>query len=322
MPDMPDSHARATRLNWLIFALLGFMWGSSYLFIKIGVDNGLPPLTLVALRLFFGFLVLITVVRLAREPLPRSARQYGHLVVMSIVNIVLPFFLITWGEQSIDSALAAILNSTVPLMVIVIAPLFLPNEHITVNRIVGLAVGFVGVLVLFVPDLGILERNDIFGWLALLGSSVSYAIGNVYAKRNVKGLRPMIPALFQVTFALVISGVLALVLEQPIGRINVTPEALFAVIWLGILGSGFAYLAYFRLLADWGATRVALVAYVLPIFGIALGTLIGEPITVNRIAGTALIIAGVALVNARWGNRPLLRTSTSPGVVTGGRSSP
>ncbi len=312
---------RSNRANWLIFIALGFMWGSSYVFIKIGVDDGLPPLTLVALRLFFGFLVLATVVRLAREPLPRSPRQYGHLLVMSVINIVVPFFLITWGEQSIDSALAAILNATVPLMVIVLAPLVLPDEHVTVNRLLGLAIGFVGVLVLFVPDLGVLEGNQLLGWLALIGSSISYAIGNVYSKRNVKGLRPMIPALFQVTFALVISGILALIVDRPIGRVAVTPEGLLAVVWLGVLGSGLAYLAYFRLLRDWGATRIALVAYLLPVFGIALGALAGEPITLNRLAGTALIIGGVALVNARWGNRPLLRsvaTRSAPGPTAPG----
>jgi drug/metabolite transporter (DMT)-like permease len=296
---------RPDRLLWLVFITLGFMWGSSYAFIKIGVDNGLPPFTLIAMRLFFGFLVIATVVRLAGEPLPRSRRQYGHLLVMANVNIVLPFFLITWGEQSIDSALAAILNATVPLFVIVLAPFFLPDERITLNRLAGLAIGFVGVLVLFLPDLAVLEGNSLLGWFALLGSAVAYAIGNVYAKRNVKGLRPMIPALFQVGFALAITIVLALVLEQPIGRVPVTPQALFAVVWLGILGSGFAYLAYFRLLRDWGATRTSLVAYLLPVFGIALGALAGEPITASRLVGTTLIIGGVALVNSRYGARPL-----------------
>src|SRR5918997_3808330 len=165
---------RPDRLLWVVFIALGFMWGSSYLFIKIGVENGLPPFTLIAMRLFFGFLVIATVVRLAREPLPRSRRQYGHLLVMANVNIVLPFFLITWGEQSIDSALAAILNATVPLFVIVLAPLFLPDERITLNRVAGLAIGFVGVLVLFLPDLAVLEGNSLLGWFALLGSSVAY----------------------------------------------------------------------------------------------------------------------------------------------------
>jgi drug/metabolite transporter (DMT)-like permease len=200
----------------------------------------------------------------------------------------------------------------VPLMVIVLAPVFLPDEHVTVNRLLGLAIGFVGVLVLFVPDLGVLEGNQLLGWLALIGSSISYAFGNIYSKRNVKALRPMIPALFQVTFAMVISTVLALLIERPIGRIAVTPAAMFAIVWLGVLGSGFAYLIYFRLLRDWGATRISMVAYILPIFGIALGAMAGEPITLNRLAGTALIIGGVALVNARWGNRPLFRAASDP----------
>src|SRR5918997_28997 len=263
---------RPDRLLWVVFIALGFMWGSSYLFIKVGVDNGLPPFTLIAMRLFFGFLVIATVVLLAREPLPRSRRQYGHLLVMANVNIVLPFFL--------------------------------PDERITLNRLAGLAIGFVGVLVLFLPDLAVLEGNSLLGWFALLGSAVAYAIGNVYAKRNVKGLRPMIPALFQVGFALAITTLLALVLEQPIGRVAVTPQALFAVVWLGILGSGFAYLAYFRLLKDWGATRTSLVAYLLPVFGIALGALAGEPITLSRIVGTALIIGGGATVEPPRAARP------------------
>ncbi len=316
---MTDAH-RSSRLLWLLFIALGFMWGSSYFFIKIGVEAGLPPLTLVASRLFFGFLVLVTVVAIAREPLPRSPRQYGHLLVMSVVNIVLPFFLITWGEQSIDSALAAILNATVPLFVIVIAPLFLPDEHVTLNRVVGLAVGFAGVLVLFAPDLGVLEGNNLLGWLALIGSSVSYALGNVYAKRNVTGLRPMIPALFQVTFALAISAVLALVIERPIGRVPVTRDSLFAVVWLGVLGSGFAYLLYFRILRDWGATRTSLVAYLLPVFGIALGVLLNEPVTPNRILGTLLIIGGVALVNSRYGKRRLFGAAAA--TPTGASAAP
>jgi drug/metabolite transporter (DMT)-like permease len=155
----------------------------------------------------------------------------------------------------------------------------------------------------------VLEGTSLLGWFALLASSVAYAIGNVYAKRNVKGLRPMIPALFQVGFAFAITAVLALVLEQPIGRVAVTPQALFAVVWLGILGSGFAYLAYFRLLSDWGATRTSLVAYLLPVFGIALGALAGEAITASRLVGTVLIIGGVALVNSRYGARPLFQSA-------------
>lgn len=294
---------RATPFDWFVFVALGFMWGSSYLFIKIAVDD-FGTFTLITLRLLIGAAFLWLVIRATRTPLPRERRIYGHLIVMATINIALPFTLITWAEQSVDSALAAILNSTVPLFVIVIAPAFLPEEPIRVNGLVGLAIGFIGVILLVSPNL-IGVRGDPFGAIALLGSSLTYAIGNVYNRRNVRGLPPMIPAVFQVTFALLIVAVLALVLEQPW---TVTPEldAWFAVVWLGIFGSGLAYLAYFRLLGRWGATRTALVAYLLPIFGIVLGWLVlDEQVDLTLIVGTALVIAGVAIVNARWGRRRL-----------------
>src|SRR5207253_5445054 len=106
---------RNASLDWLVFAALGFFWGSSYLFIKIGVDNGLQPFTLIMFRLLIGFALLATVVAIAREPLPRSARMYGHLFVMGVINIAIPFTLITFAEQAVDSSLAAVINGAVPL---------------------------------------------------------------------------------------------------------------------------------------------------------------------------------------------------------------
>lgn len=283
---------------WVLFLTLGFLWGSSYLWIKIGLES-LPPLTLIAGRLLLGGAFLAVVVAIARQPLPREARQYGHLFVMAVVNIVMPFVLITVGEQSIDSALAAILTATVPLTVIVLAPMFLPDERITLPRIAGLAVGFAGVIMLVAPDLVNLSDADLTGELMMIGAATCYGIGNVYAKRNVRGLRPMIPALFQVLFAVAIIVPMALVFEQPVGNVNPAPEAIVAVIWLGFLGSGVAYLCYFTILAHWGATRTSMVAYLLPVVGIVLGAVVmGDPVTVNRIIGTGLIIAGIALVNS------------------------
>ncbi|MCJ7711420.1 MAG: EamA family transporter [Chloroflexi bacterium] len=283
---------------WVLFLTLGFLWGSSYLWIKIGLES-LPPLTLIAGRLLLGGAFLAVVVAIARQPLPREPRQYGHLFVMAVVNIVMPFVLITVGEQSIDSALAAILTATVPLTVIVLAPMFLPDERITLPRIAGLAVGFAGVIMLVAPDLVNLSDADLTGELMMIGAATCYGIGNVYAKRNVRGLRPMIPALFQVLFAVAIIVPMALVFEQPVGNVNPAPEAIVAVIWLGFLGSGVAYLCYFTILAHWGATRTSMVAYLLPVVGIVLGAVVmGDPVTVNRIVGTGLIIAGIALVNS------------------------
>jgi drug/metabolite transporter (DMT)-like permease len=297
--------------GWVLFMVLGFVWGSSYLWIKIGLGS-LPPLTLIAGRLILGGLFLAAVVALARQELPRRPMAYVHLLVMSVVNIVLPFILITVGEQTIDSAMAAILNATVPLGVIVIAPMFLPDERITAARVAGLAVGFAGVILLVAPDLVNLQDADLTGELMMLGSSLAYAVGNVYARRNVHGMRPMIPALFQVTFAAVIVVVLALLIDRPFETVDPAPEAIIAVIWLGLLGSGVAYLCYFTLLQLWGATRTSTVAYLLPVWGIVLGALVlNDPVTVNRIAGTALVIVGIALVNSGPGLRRLLDRRTA-----------
>ncbi len=296
---------RSARFDWLVFLGLGFFWGSSYLFIKIGVDHGLQPFTLIMFRLLIGFLLLATVVGLAREPLPRDPRVYGHLLVMGTINIAVPFGLITFAESlpSIDSSLASVINSAVPLFVIVIAAIFLKGETITVNRLVGLAVGFVGVAILVGFDVTDLGSSSSVGELALLAATASYGVGAVYAKAHVHGLRPMVPALFQVFFGLLVTSILAFTTEHPLD-VAWTPESILAVVWLGLLGSGLAYLCYFRILQHWGATRASLVAYLLPVYGIALGALVlAEPIAPTTLLGTGLIIGGIALVNARFGTR-------------------
>src|SRR6185369_15794341 len=187
--------AQSSRIDWLIFLALGFFWGSSYLFIKIGVDHGLQPFTLIMFRLLIGFVLLASVVAIAREPLPREPRMYGHLFVMGVVNIAIPFGLITFAEQipSIDSSLASVINSAVPLFVIVIAALFLKGETITLNRVAGMIVGFIGVALLVGFDVTDLSSANAVGELALIGATISYAIGAVYSRRNIHGLRPMIP---------------------------------------------------------------------------------------------------------------------------------
>ena len=305
--------ARSSRADWLIFLALGFMWGSSYLFIKIAVDD-FGTFTLVALRLAIGAALLWTVIRIAGQALPRSRTIYGHLVVMSVVNIALPFLLITWAEQNVESALAAVLTSIVPLFVAILAPLFIHDEPMRINGIVGLGVGFIGVLVLTSRGLSGAGSN-LESDLALVGSSLSYAVGAVYTRRNVRGLAPMIPAVFQVTFACIITATIAILFERP-WQARPDLAAVGSIIWLGLLGSGLAYLAFFRLLSRWGATRTAAVAYLLPVVGIALGYLVlGELIDGRIILGTILIIAGVALVNSRFG-RNLVFARGRPGVAS------
>jgi drug/metabolite transporter (DMT)-like permease len=294
---------RSPRFLWFLFIALGFMWGSSYLFIKLAVDD-FGTFTLVALRLLVGAVLLWSVVRLTGQVLPRERRIYGHLFVMGLVNIVIPFALITWAEQSVDSSLAAILTAPVPLFAIVIAPLFLHDEPIRVNGVVGLVVGFIGVVILTSRDLTI-GNSDLTGEVALLGAAFSYAVGAVYARRNMRGVHPLIPAVFQVSFALLVAGTIALVTEHPW---DARPdfEAIFSILWLGVFGSGLAYLAVFRLFAAWGATRTTMVAYEIPVWGIVLGFLVlAEPIDVRLLIGTALVVGGVALVNSPYGQRRL-----------------
>jgi drug/metabolite transporter (DMT)-like permease len=295
--------ARSNRIDWLVFFALGFMWGSSYLFIKLAVDD-FGTFTLVALRLVVGALLLWSVVRIAKQPLPRERRIYGHLLVMAVINITIPFLLITWAEQSVESSLAAILTSPVPLFAIVLSSVFLADEPMRVNGVVGLVVGFIGVVI--ITSRGLTgEGSSVTGELALLGAAFSYACGAVYSRRNVRGLPPMIPAVFQVTFAAIITGVIALLIEEP-WTAQPDAEAIFSILWLGILGSGLAYLFVFRLFAAWGATRTTLVAYLIPVVGIVLGYLVlQEPVDARIILGTALVIAGVGLVNSRFGRRRL-----------------
>ena len=309
---------RSSRADWLNFLALGFMWGSSYLFIKIAVAD-LGTFTLVASRLAIGAALLWTVLVLRRSSLPRRPSVYGHLFVMGLVNIAIPFFLITWAEQSVDSSLAAVLTALVPLFVVVLAPLFIHDEPLRLNAIVGLVVGFIGVVVLTGRDLGG-ASSGLVSEIALVGASLSYAAGAVYSRRNVRGLDPLVPAVVQVTFAFIVTGVIALLIEHPW---SVRPElgTVFAIVWLGLLGSGLAYLGFFRLLSRWGATRTSLVAYVLPVVGIVLGAVVlKEPIDARMILGTALVIAGVAVVNSRFGRRLIFDRGRAPSTAVSAES--
>ncbi len=301
----------SSRLDWLLFLLLGFFWGSSYLFIRIGVDAGLAPFTLVTLRLAIGFLLLAGVVLVARQRLPRDLRIYGHLVVIAVLSVAVPFSLISWAEQSVASSLAAVINGAIPLMVIVIAAAMLPDEPFTTPRVVGLLVGFVGVAILVGFDPGVLAGTSLLPALALLGSTTSYAAGGVWARRFLQGLSPMVTAVFEVGFALVIAAVLATLLDGGI-RLPSRSDAIFAVIWLGLLGSGLAFLIFFRLLGRWGATRTSLVAYLMPVVGLVLGAaVLHEPVDLRLVVGTALVIAGIGLVNMRLGS---MRARPAPAV--------
>ena len=226
------------------------MWGSSYLFIKLAVDD-FGTFTLVALRLLVGAALLWAVVRLAHQPLPRERRIYGHLLVMAIINITIPFLLITWAEQSVESSLAAILTSPVPLFAIVLSALFLADEPMRVNGVVGLIVGFIGVVI--ITSRGLTGAgSSVTGEIALLGAAFSYACGAVYSRRNVRGLRADDPGRLPGHVRGDHHRHRSRSCSSTRGRPRPDAEAIFSILWLGILGSGLAYLAVFRLFAALG----------------------------------------------------------------------
>jgi len=168
----------------VMLGALALMWGSSYLFIKIGVET-LPPLSLVFLRVLVGLVILLVVVAATRTPLPRDPRTLLHLAVLGTVNIAAPFWLIGWAEQHIDSGLAGILQSTAPFFTLILASSFIHDERITRGRLAGIALGFVGIIVLSVENLAdigsALGAERLAAELAVVGASLFYAIGNTYA---------------------------------------------------------------------------------------------------------------------------------------------
>lgn len=279
---------------------LALMWGSSYLFIRIGVET-LPPLSLVFLRVLVGAAILVAIVAVRRTPLPRDRATIGHLAVLGAVNIAVPFWLIGWAEQHIDSGLAAILQSTSPIFTLLLAATFIHDERITRGRLAGMLLGFLGVLVLSakdVADLGsALGVDRLLGDLAVVLASLAYAAGSTYARRNLRAANPLVLSLGQVGWAAVIVGALALVVDGGIALPTV-PEAALSVGWLGAVGTGFAYVVFFRLLTGWGPTRASLVSYLLPVVAVILGVVVlAEPVDAVFVAGSALIVAGVWVVN-------------------------
>jgi drug/metabolite transporter (DMT)-like permease len=315
---------RSGGLVWPLFLVLSATWGSSYLFIKIGVEAGLPPLSLVTWRLLFGVVTLLAIARLSGARLPTRPGTVAKLGLLGIMNVVIPFSLITWGELSIPSASAAILNGTQPLFTAVIATVALRDERLTRGRAVGLVLGFAGALLILSPSLEAAAAGlpaggaapPLVGELAVVLATLGYSASTVFVRTSlsghdevadpVRGPRPLGPveiALPQLASALAITATLAFFAEWlPNGRVIVppTPSAWFAVGWLGVLGSGLAYLMFFTLIRAWGATKTSLVTYVMPVVGIILGVVVlAEHVDVRAVIGTALVVGGIGFVHGR-----------------------
>ena len=283
--------------SWGAFLLLGTVWGSSFLWIKLALVE-LGPFTLVGLRLLFGALGMALVLWARPTIFPKDRRIWGMLALMGLTNTALPFVLISWGQTSIDSGVASILNSTTPLFTLVIAHFFLDDEHMSVPRAIGLVVGFVGIFLLFSRDVGSDGfRTGLLGQAAVLTAAISYAGSSVFARRAFRNIPLLVQASVPLFFADTLIWVGAFSLEAPVSLPHL-PITWFSLAWLGLLGSCLAYLLYFYLLTQVGSTRTTLVTYMFPVIGIGLGTLfLGEVLDGRLVLGALLVVAGIGVVN-------------------------
>lgn len=284
--------------DWLAFLGLGAIWGSSFLWIKIGVQE-IGPFTLVAFRLLFGILGLLAVSAYMRPRFPVSRKTWLILTLIGFTNNALPYVMISWGEMYIDSAVAAILNSTTPLFAMVFANFFLRDDRLTLSRLVGILTGFIGIVVLVSRDLSGGVRLNLLGQLAVLLASVLYAGTSVFARRTTQGIAQVPLALIPLIGADLALWTVAPIVEAPF-HLPRLPITWLAVAWLGLLGTCVAFLLYFYLLHSVGPTRTTLVTYVFPLVGVLLGVLfLQESLNWHLALGGALVVGSLLVVNTR-----------------------
>jgi drug/metabolite transporter (DMT)-like permease len=278
---------------------LALIWGASYLFIKIGVQE-MSPATLVALRLAGAVLTLCVICAVRPSLLSGWRRFLGLAVFVAIFNVVIPYLLISWGETRIYSGTASILNATTPLFALLLASVWIGNgrEPLTWRKILGVIVGFVGVWVVLGLDpraLGNQSLSSVEGELAVVVAAASYGVGSLLSRRYA-GAGPLVGPLTSLSVAFVISVPIALLWGKSTSIPSV--KALAAVGTLGVVGTGIAYLFYFWLIRNVGATRTTLVTYLIPCTALIWGlAILGEPVGLNALGGLALVLLGTMITN-------------------------
>lgn len=294
---MKTSHSGVTRAGLARVAALTLLWGSAYLCITFAL-RGFNPVQIAFGRLLLGFLVLAPLVVSRGMRFPRSWRVWGHLFVAAFVANVIPYTLFNVGEQTIGSNVAGVINATTPLWTLLVALLLRVERGITVANGVGFALGFVGVVIIFTPWQ---SAGEIASWggLACLIASAGYGVGYAYIGRFLtgRGIDPLVLATSQLAAASVITG-----LVMPIAGTqtpNWRADAVVSVLVLGALGTGIAYILNYRIIVEDGPTVASTITYLLPIVAVVLGWLVlRETITATMLAGSALVLVGVALTRS------------------------
>ncbi len=292
------------------FLLLAAIWGSSFLFIKIGLE-ALSPLQVALGRMAFGTVTLLVIVLIRGERLPRDRWLWGHLAITALLLNALPFSLFAYGETAVSSILAGIWNATTPLLTLVVVLVALPEERPTRRRVVGLLIGFAGVLVVLGSWRGV-EAGALLGNLACLGAAASYGLGFPYSRRYLAGRPESVLAL---STAQLLCGTAELMLVTPLPTLSVAGipvRVLVSVATLGAIGTGIAYILNNRIIREAGATTASTVTYLIPLFSTVAGLLVlDERLSWHEPLGGLIVLLGVAVSQGRLSLLP--RWPGSPG---------
>ena len=300
MPKLTAINVSMSPLEWALLLSLSVLWGGSFFFVGVIVE-ALPPLSIVVLRVGMAAAVLHLLLLFQGEPIRGGRKVWGAFIVMGLLNNVVPFSLIVWGQTHIASGLASILNATTPIFTVLVAHVFTADERLSPARIIGVVAGFCGVAVLMGPQL--LNGLDATLWAqgAVLGAALSYAFAGVYGRRfKALGVKPLHTATGQVTASALMLMPLALWVDSPWQLPMPGADIWAALIGLAVLSTALAYVLYFRILATAGATNVLLVTLLVPVSAILLGVVVlGETLELKSLIGMGLIAIGLAVIDGR-----------------------
>lgn len=286
--------------EWAALLALSVIWGGSYLFMKIAVVE-LPVFVIVFSRVAIGATMLGAILLMIRQQLPMRFEHWRAFLGMGLLNNVVPMSLIVFGTQSISAGLASIINALTPLFTILIASRLTSDEMLSPSKVIGVIIGFIGVIILIGPGLLIEHDIGVIGELACVGAALSYASSNVFGRRFARmGLKPLEIAFGQTTSASIILLPMVLFVDRPWTLATPSAAVIASVVALGALCTGFAYLLFFRVLTKSGATAIALVTLMIPPSAITLGALVlGEKLSLQDALGMIVIAIGLIAVNRK-----------------------
>lgn len=287
-----------TRAAWIALLTLSLIWGGSFLGFALALRE-LPVFTLVAHRVFWGAVCLWVIVLWRRIPLPDTAIQWGLLVGMGILNNAIPFTLIAWAQTNIESGLASILNGTTAIFAVLLAAFFFADERLGLRKLIGVGIAFLGVCIAI--GLEALQSFDLrsLSQLAILGSSVSYAIAAVWGRKFLGGLHPIMAATGMVTCSSIIMIIIAFINDGP-PQMALSATTWAAVLFLGGPATGMAYLLYYRVLRLGGSGNLSLVTLIVPPIAVVLGAVfLAETLPIEAYLGFVLIALGMVIIDGR-----------------------